>query len=79
MPGPGKGSEKRNDWRAVPIINKRFFLGLSLRPLIVLVLNLDVFFIIYYCLSLAEGGNEEGREADGKMKAWGAEGKGTLT
>lgn len=76
MPGPGKGngylrSEKRNDWRAVPVINKRFFLGLSLRPLVVLVFNVDVFFIIYYCLSLAEGGNEEGREADGKVKAWG--------
>lgn len=37
--------------------------------LVVLVLNADVFFIIYFCLSLAEDGNGEGREAEGKVKA----------
>lgn len=32
--------------------------------LVVLVLNADVFFIIYFCLSLAEDGNGKG----GKLK-----------
>lgn len=51
----------------VRVIN--LFLGQSLWPLVILVLNVDIFFIICYCLSLAEGANGERREAEGKVKA----------
>lgn len=53
------------------ICHKRFSGTVSATFRVVLVLNVDVFFIIYYCLSLAEGGNGERREAEGKVKAWG--------
>lgn len=53
---------KRADQRPVHVIH--VCLGLSLWPLVVLVLNVDIFFKMYYCLSPAEGGNGEG----GKLK-----------
>lgn len=37
-------------------------------------LNVYVFFIIYYCLSPAERGNGEGREAEGKVGMKGKKG-----